>query len=165
MLNIYPVKTGKDVEIAKYLQIEYIDFLKEKFAEYSNEPWFAPDIARLEQEVGDLPGPYCRPDGCLLLAKTKDKIAGCVSLKSLDKSISEMKRLYIKPESRGLGIGRQLTEAVIEQAAESGYTCIRLLSYQRMQEAINLYKSLGFYEIDPFNDDPIEDVIFMELKL
>jgi ribosomal protein S18 acetylase RimI-like enzyme len=76
-----------------------------------------------------------------------------------------MKRLYVKPEFRGLKIGRKLVEAVIEQAENIGYKHMRLDTIPLMIAARALYVSLGFEEIEPYRYNPIEGAQFMELKL
>ena len=80
-------------------------------------------------------------------------------------NVCEMKRLYVKPEFRGLGIGRALAEADIEQARKIGYTHMRLDTVPSMEVARQLYVSLGFRRIDSYRYNPIEGAVFMELKL
>ena len=74
-----------------------------------------------------------------------------------------MKRLYVRPQFRGRGAGKDLAKAVIEQAQEIGYTCMRIDTFDNAAKA--LYASLGFREIEPYRYNPIEGVVFMELKL
>jgi ribosomal protein S18 acetylase RimI-like enzyme len=76
-----------------------------------------------------------------------------------------MKRLYVKPQHRKSGVGKKLSEIVIARAAEIGYCCMRLDTISTMTEAIGLYRSLGFSEIDPYRYNPIEGAVFMELEL
>lgn len=77
----------------------------------------------------------------------------------------EMKRLYIRPAERGSGAGRALVEAVIARARERGYAAMRLDTLPTMAAARSLYVSLGFEEIERYNDNPIEGVLFFELEL
>ena len=112
--------------------------------------------------LGEYFGP---PDGCLLVAKYKKESAGCVALRKLNDDTCEMKRLYVRSKFRGLKIGRELAERVIEQARRIGYERMRIHTITALERANRLYKSLGFNEIDPYEYTPREDAVFMELKL
>lgn len=118
-----------------------------------------------EQELAELPGAYTSPEGWLLLAIADSTPAGCVALRKLDDGVCEMKRLYVQPGFRGLGLGRQLAEAIIQEARGIGYHRMRLDSLASLQEATALYRSLGFVEIPAYRFNPLSDVVFMELVL
>ncbi len=105
------------------------------------------------------------PDGSLLLAKYKKEAAGCVAIRKLSDGICEMKRLYVKPEFRGLKIGRKLAQAVINEARRIGYRHMRIHTISAMEEANSLYRSLRFTEIGPYEYSPRQDAVFLELKL
>ncbi len=154
MLRIIPVETNKDIESTKNLLTEYNDSLG-----------FDLDFQDFEEELVNLPGEYNPPRGCLLLAEYENQPAGCVALRPLSDEICEMKRLYVRPQFRGLGIGRALAEAIIEQARKIGYTLMRLDTVPSMEIARTLYASLGFKQISPYRHNPIEGAVFMELKL
>jgi len=154
MLEILQAETDKNLELAKVL-----------FEEYAGSLDFGLDFQDFEDEFANLPGAYASPGGCLLLAMYADQPAGCVALRKLSDGACEMKRLYVKPEFRGLGLGRALAEAVIEQARRKGYNHIRLDTVPSMKVARALYISLGFKVIDSYRYNPIEGAVFMELTL
>jgi len=154
MPKIFSVETVKDLELTKELFTEYADSLD-----------FDLDFQDFERELANLPGDYAPPKGCLILAKHNGQVAGCVALRQLEESICEMKRLYVRPEFRCLGIGRALAEAIIAQGRDIGYTRMRLDTAPSMKAARALYLSLGFRQISPYRYNPIEGAIFMEVEL
>jgi ribosomal protein S18 acetylase RimI-like enzyme len=117
-------------------------------------------------ELATLPGQYVPPRGQLLVARDADGAAiGCVALRPLAAPGGcEMKRLFVAPEGRGLGLGRALAEAVIAQAAKLGYAELRLDTLPSMHEAIALYRRLGFVPIAPYYAAR-EGTLFMALSL
>jgi len=154
MLKIIQARTGRNLELAKTL-----------FREYSASLSFDLDFQDFEEELANLPSGYASPEGCVLIATHTGQPAGCVALRKLSAGACEMKRLYVRPEFRGSGIGKALAEAIIEEARRIGYTCMRLDTVPSMTRARALYVSLGFEVIEPYRHNPIEGVVFMELKL
>lgn len=119
-------------------------------------------------ELATLPGKYSPPTGALLLAKSTStgEAVGCVGVRPLEpRGVCEMKRLYVSPAGRGGGIGKALAEAVILEAKRLGYQAIRLDTLASMASALGLYRSLGFEEIDAYYANPLEDTVYLELKL
>ena len=120
MLKIYSAKTDKDLEQVRVLFQEYADFLKQILSEYLTLQWFIDYLKRFEKESANLPGEYALPTGCLLLAKYHDQPAGCVALRKFSDGICQMKRLYVRPQLRNLGIGKKLAKSIIKQGRELG---------------------------------------------
>ncbi len=118
-----------------------------------------------EEEVETLERMYGPPGGKFLLVRTGDATAGGVALRDLGGGICEMKRLYLRPGFRGCGLGRRCAERIVREAREMGYASMRLDTLPSMQEAIALYRSMGFVEIDPYTDNPVLGALFMELVL
>jgi len=159
MLKIYPAETNEDIEMVRELLEEYLACREVK------DSIFPQEVQAFRKQLADLPAEFAEPGGCLLLAKYGERPAGCVALRKLSDDICEGKRLYVREEFRGLKIGRKLMEAVIAEARRIGYSAIRGDTIPSMQAAKALYASLGFNEIDPYRYNPIEGVIFLELKL
>jgi len=153
------------LEIIEAKRSEELEQVRNLFEEYSNSLFFNLDFQNFEEELANLPGDYVRPTGCLLLAIYKGQSVGCVGLRMLSDGVCEMKRLYVREQFRGLGFGRALAEAVIEEARKIGYNYMRLDTVPSMDVARALYASVGFKQASPYRHNPIEDAVFMELKL
>jgi putative acetyltransferase len=150
------------IEVSSFDQIEIV---RELFLEYEQAIKVDLCFQNFKDELAKLPGDYAPPQGALLLAVYNQKTAGCIALRKINESTCEMKRLYIRPEFRGKSFGKELTLTVIDKARRIGYTKMRLDTLPIMKEAIQLYKSLGFCEIDPYRHNPVEGALFMELDL
>ena len=125
------------------------------------------DYQDFDAELAALPGKYAPPKGALILARNDaGEAIGCVALRPFDEDgVCEMKRLYVAPNGRGTGLGRQLAQAIIEAARAAGYREMRLDTLPTMTSAIALYEQLGFTRIGAYYDTPIEETVFMSLKL
>jgi GNAT superfamily N-acetyltransferase len=142
-----------------------LEMLRELFREY--EAFLGVDLCfqGFEAELAGLPGEYAPPAGWLLLALDGERAAGCVALRPLADATCEMKRLYVRPTHQGQGLGRRLAVAVIEQARRAGHRRMRLDTLETLTEAMNLYESLGFRQIQPYYDNPLPGVVYWELDL
>ncbi len=117
------------------------------------------------EEMANLPGIYGPPQGCLLLARINGEWVGCVAVRKRDAESCEMKRLYVKTQYRGLGLGRRLAELAIRCAQKLGYSRIFLDTLPSMAEAQSLYRSLGFREVEAYYPNPVEGVRYLALAL
>ena len=154
------------MQITQAETADQIEQARALFREY--ESWLGLSLCfqNFEKELAELPGAYAEPDGRLLLARHNDELAGCVALRQLSERTCEMKRLFVRDMFRGKGIGRLLIETIIQKAKEIGYERMLLDTLPpRMNDAIALYRSIGFKEIAPYYDNPVEGAIFMELRL
>jgi ribosomal protein S18 acetylase RimI-like enzyme len=116
-------------------------------------------------ELSTLPGEYAPPEGALLLARVDGEPGGCVALRRIDGSTGELKRLFVRPSCRGLGLGRLLATEAIELARSRGYSALRLDTTPEMAAARALYRSLGFREIAAYRSNPVQGASFLELDL
>jgi ribosomal protein S18 acetylase RimI-like enzyme len=174
-IEIYPAEFPADLAAVRELFEEYAEWLDYEMS-----------YANIAKELADLPGGYGPPGGNLLVAwsvsspfsrrgdqpegneiiRPAANAAGCVALRGWRDEICEMKRLYIRPQYRGLQLGRRLSLAIIAEARKLGYKRMRLDTLpERMGPAIALYKSIGFREIPKYRPSPTEDALYLELVL
>jgi ribosomal protein S18 acetylase RimI-like enzyme len=119
-----------------------------------------------DTELATLPGKYATPDGELLLARDRDGApVGCVGLRPIEPDGCEMKRLYVAPDARGLGLGKALIIAIIAEAERIGYREMRLDTLPTMAEAIFLYEQAGFRPIEAYYQTPIDGTLFFARRL
>ena len=135
------------------------------FREYAT--WLGIDLSfqSFEQELAGLPQPYVRPDGFLLLAESGETVVGCVAARRLGEGVAEAKRLYVIPEYRACGIGRQLMEQLLRETQKIGYRAVRLDTLPQMQAARTLYEALGFIRIAAYYHNPVAGTVYMERSL
>ena len=154
-MKIFQARSAEDIENARKLFNEYAATLNINLC-----------FQGFDQEVSRLPGNYAPPNGRFLLAFKGDEAAGCIALRPLPDNACEMKRLYVRLQFRGYGLGRQLVQTVLDAAREMGYERMRLDTLPgKMGQAVALYKSLGFKEIEPYYENPMPGAMYMEFLL
>lgn len=137
------------------------------FARYAASLPVDLDYQDFSSEMASLPGKYARPHGELLLARNDNDVAiGCVGLRPLGiPGCCEMKRLFLLPAARGLGLGRALTLAVVEEARAAGYSELRLDTLPTMEKAMALYEQCGFERMEAYYEPTPPGTVFMALQL
>jgi len=146
-----------------------MDAIRVLFREYATALRVDLCFQNFEHELQHLPGDYSPPRGALLLATVNGAFAGCCALRPLDSSdyanACEMKRLYVRPAFRGLGLGRQLAENIIDRARQAAYDHVLLDTLDDMEAARALYDELGFEEIPPYYYNPIAGAHYLKVRL
>lgn len=154
------------MELIQAATTAQIQQAKQLFQEYAAWVEISLCFQNFDKELANLPGDYVPPSGRLLLAVADGKAMGCVALRKISNDVGEMKRLYVRPSFRSRGLGRTLTETLIAEAKEIGYTKLRLDTLPgKMDRAIGMYRAFGFTEIAPYYRNPVAGATFMELRL
>ncbi|HTR27437.1 MAG TPA: GNAT family N-acetyltransferase [Terriglobales bacterium] len=154
------------VTIVEAMASERVEQARELFLEYAKSLGFSLCFQNFDAELAALPGDYAPPGGRLLLAESDGQLAGCGALHALSPEICEMKRLYLRPQFRGRGIGRAIAERLIADAREIGYRRMRLDTVGPvMKDAVAMYRKLGFKEIEAYRANPMPGTLYMELEL
>ncbi len=159
--TIRPAITPQDVQRVKELFQEYTGWITQQLGVNL-------DYQGVAAELASLPGAYSPPGGCLLLAEVEGRPVGCGALRPSGPDACEMKRLYVRPEQRGTGLGKRLAEEIIRAAKERGYRAMRLDTLDSMKSAQKLYGALGFRRVPAYYELPAavrQRTIFMELSL
>jgi len=153
-IEIEKISNAQDLEDVKQLFREYIEFLQVNL-----------DFQDFENELEKLPAKYAEPEGSIFLAKVGGQAVGCIALWKLEAGVCEMKRLFVKSDFQGLGIGKMLANKLMEEAKNKGYLKIKLDTLKRLKLANYLYASLGFRETHPYNFNPEPDIVYLENEL
>lgn len=123
----------------------------------------------MDNELVELASIYESPGFLLLATGPDDERLGCVGLRTLDpidaQMSGEIRRLFVRHDGRGQGLGRLLTERLIADAARGGFARLVLNTLPAMNEAVALYEALGFEPSEPYVDEPLDDTLYFALDL
>lgn len=148
---------------------EELDAVRQLFQEYADQLGVDLCFQNFTQELQELPGEYAAPRGTLLVARIGEAFAGCCALRPQDTAdypnAAEMKRLFVRPAYRGLGVGRLLAEGTLDAARQGGYDCVLLDTLDDMEAARALYEELGFEEVPPYYFNPIAGAHYLKATL
>lgn len=144
---------------------DHLPAIRTLFREYADTLAGSVCLKDFDAELAGLPGRYAPPKGQLFLALDGQEVAGCVGLREVAEGVCEMKRLYVRPRFRGQELGRQLANALIDDARQAGYKRMRLDTLPSMHEAVALYESLGFLRLPSNGGHGCSRIIDMELLL
>ena len=160
---------NKAIEFTTPTSPDDFELVRQIFSEYAQLLGVDLYFQDFESELLELPGDYSAPQGALLLAWIEGALAGCCALRPLPAAdyanAAEMKRLFVRPEFRRFGVGRQLAEAVLDTARTAGYHCVLLDTLDDMESARALYAELGFTEIPPYYHNPIAGAHYLKVDL
>ncbi len=148
--------------IPAYHRINIIQTLFLEYAAWSSSPL---TLRSMQGELDCIGQKYALPDGRLYLAMAAQSPAGCVALRRFDAASCEMKRLYVRPQFRGAGIGFALCQQLIRDAKQIGYQYMLLDTLSTYHNALALYRRLGFQEVDPYYHNPHPDAVYLRLTL
>jgi GNAT superfamily N-acetyltransferase len=170
MIEIVAAETDTLVQEVIALSQEYVAYMLAGAREHYPQLGTAELVS--EHDYDDLykkfPGEHVPPYGRLYLALGDGKAGGCIALGKLSDKICEMRTLFVRPAFRGIGMGKNLVEVLLEDARAIGYTHMRLDTLGFMESALSLYRSFGFREIEPYlavSDSLKQYIRFLELKL
>lgn len=158
-----------DIVLREATPSDDMTLVRALFTEYANSLNVDLCFQSFDEELANLPGDYSAPSGSLLLAWVEDVLAGCVALRPITEvdyvNAAEMKRLYVRPAFRGLGLGRMLSEAILDSARGLGYSHVLLDTLDDMEAARSLYEEIGFEEIPPYYHNPIAGAHYLKVDL
>lgn len=142
-----------------------LDAVRSLFRHYVHELGVDLNFQDFERELSSLPGKYAEPKGRLYLAYDQEEAIACIALRPFEDNVGEVKRLYVDPSYRRQGISKILAEYIIEEARKIGYQRLVLDTLNTMTPAMNLYKALGFVEIEAYYSNPLEGATYFALNL
>lgn len=151
------------MELVVVTQGERLQEVRDLLQEYV--AWIGLDLSfqDFDAELAALPGEYVAPRGTLLLGLVDGRAGGCVAVHPWEGEACEMKRLYVRPEAQGTGLGRALAARAIAWSREAGYRRMLLDTLPAMTSAQRMYERIGFRDIEPYRANPVPGARFMAL--
>jgi ribosomal protein S18 acetylase RimI-like enzyme len=144
---------------------ELLAVARDLFQEYALAIGIDLEYQGFAAELAALPAPYVAPYGALFIAYVDGEVAGCAALRPLGDGAGEMKRLYVRPTYRNVGLGNHLIKAITDAARQAACHTLRLDTLPSMASAQALYHKLGFVETPPYNDKYLPGTRFFALAL
>jgi len=166
--SIRTAESGADYEGFGEVCRLYVGWCRER---YRDMPWFVEEVfgyQSLDEELKVLAAKYGPPNGRTMVVDIGGKVVGGGAYRHLSAGVCELKRLYVTDTARGLGVGRKLSNALVELARQDGYGLMRLDTGDRLVEAVAMYESMGFKHIAPYQEYParlMPYLVFMEKPL
>lgn len=161
--------TGRDLKLGVPQSPAELIAVRGLFQEYAASLSVDLCFQNFDRELETLPGEYTDPRGALQVAWIDGQAAGCCAMRPIDScdypNACEMKRLFVRPQFRKLGLGRLLAEAILDCARQAGYDCLLLDTLDDMESARALYEDLGFEEIPPYYHNPIAGAHYLRVLL
>lgn len=166
-LKIREVKLPDDLQVVQKLLIDYLSWgngqMQFHFGVHPHNP-----VQQVSEDIQNI-DKFLPPHGRMLLACKGNEVCGIGSLVGIDKKTGEIKRMYVDPSFRNLGVGKAILNTLLEFAKKEEYQKVRLNSPKFMEAAHSLYRSVGFYEIDVYPEVEIPEdfrqyLLFMELE-
>ena len=142
-----------------------LDAVRELFGDYQRDLGVDLCFQGFTEELATLPGRYAPPGGRLLLAWEETEVAGCVALRALEDGVCEMKRLFVRPDYRGQGLGYRLAMQIVNEATALGYAIMRLDTLDTLDSAMRMYAAMGFQRRMPYYANPLPGVVYWERAL
>lgn len=139
--------------------------VRQLLREYAGDIGISLCFQNFDAELAELPGSYAPPDGRLLVAEVDGKPAGCVAMRKHDFETAELKRLFVRPEFRGLGLGRELLKRIVAEAIAAGYRHAIFDTLPSMKVALKMYREFGFVESEPYRDNPVCGALYFRKSL
>ncbi len=143
----------------------HLEQIKQLFTAYTKSLDINLDFQNYSQELKNLPGQYNIPQGILYIALVDNKPAGCIALRKIGQNDCEMKRLYVDPNFRGLGLGKLLSQKLLKYAKKQGYNYMYLDTLDTLLPAVQLYRKLGFVATNAYYETPLENTLFFKYDL
>ena len=141
------------------------DAVRELFGDYQRDLGVDLCFQGFTEELATLPGRYAPPGGRLLLAWAETEVAGCVALRALEDGVCEMKRLFVRPDYRGQGLGYRLAMQIVNEATALGYAIMRLDTLDTLDSAMRMYAAMSFQRRTPYYANPLPGVVYWERVL